>query len=55
MGVSRVALLRKDGIYEIRLIHFIQGKIDLDLGWPDGIRGTFSGYTLNGFLKYKEV
>lgn len=52
---GRIALLRKDGVYEIKLILITKDKVDLDLIWPSGLRARFAGYTLNGFMKYIEV
>lgn len=52
--LGRVAFLRIDGVFEIRLINRVPDMIDLKILWPDGALGIFIGYTLNGFLKYKE-
>ncbi len=54
-SIVSVAFLSIDGIWEIRTYNKTPDNVDLRLQWPDGRCGIFIGYTLNGFLKYKEV
>lgn len=50
-----VALLRADNIWEIKPIFLEVGNIPLKIQFIHGELGYFTGLTLSGFLKYKEI